>query len=153
MCDKGIFKMKPTLFATLGLPGSGKSTWARRMTNIFNNTCEDRGRIVAVQTCKDDIREELHKGVWSKENEREVVAEQDRKIRSGLQNGADVYVHDTNFFQKDRLKKIAAECAANIVFVDFTHVPIEDCIARDAKRIGKAHVGEQVIRRMAASIK
>lgn len=138
-------EMKPILYATLGLPGSGKSTWARKTVKRY----KDEHGLTAVETCKDDIREELHGGVWSKENEREVVSFQTEKIKNALLSGMDVFVHDTNFNQVKRLNALAKECKADIVWVHFTEISIEECIARDAKRTGKSHVGEEVIRRMA----
>lgn len=131
--------MKPTLFATIGLPASGKSTWARKMAKLTNSP----------EICKDDIRLSLHGGVWSKKNEAEVVAYQDQFINLALSGGKDVYVHDTNFNQKDRLNKLAAAADANIVWVDFTNVSIEECIRRDSLRSGKAQVGKDVIYRIA----
>jgi adenylate kinase family enzyme len=148
-------KMKPTLFATLGLPGSGKSTWAKKMCAFENTDDKLSGSVMirAIETTKDDIREELHRGVWSKENEKIVVQTQTNRIKTALTFGVNVYVHDTNFAQYDRLNAIAKECDADIVWVDFTQVPIEECIRRDSLRDGKKRVGEAVIRKIAAQAK
>ncbi len=120
---------------TKGLPGSGKSTWAKTQD--------------AFRVNKDDIRQALHGGVWSKENERDVIKERDRLIRFNLKT-SDVIVDDTNFASKHEvnLRKIAQECGADFEIKYFTDVSLEECIKRDAGRSGRAHVGESVIRTM-----
>lgn len=127
----------PTLTITRGLPGSGKTTWAKATT--------------AVRVNRDDIRIQLHGGyVGTYAAEQEVTCHQQDAVWSLLQSGLDVVVDDTNL----RLKHarawatMAARAGADFTCVDFFDVPTETCIARDATR--ETPVGEDVIRGMAA---
>jgi predicted kinase len=128
----------PALFYTVGLPASGKSTKAREM--VKNNP-----RLVRVN--RDDLRLMLHEGRFSNGNEKAVTLMQHAMIRAALEDGRDVIVDDTNFNPRTvtKLEQIADEfngCQR----LDFTHVPLRECIARDAKR--ERSVGEDVIRSM-----
>jgi len=71
-------------------------------------------------------------------------------IRGLLTAGLDVVVDDTNFHPRtlSELRRIAAETGAQFEIWDFTGVPLQECIRRDAQRTGHEHVGEQVIRGM-----
>lgn len=59
-------------------------------------------------------------------------------------------LHDTNLAEKVRteLSELAAAHGATFTLLDFTDVPVAECIRRDATRTGNARVGETVIRRM-----
>lgn len=120
---------------TKGLPGSGKSTWAKTQK--------------AFRVNKDDLRQKLHGGVWSGKNEKQIIIERDTLIRMNLPF-TDVICDDTNFHPKHeaRLREIAKECGAEFEIKDFTDVSVEECIKRDQSRTGSAHVGEKVIRSM-----
>lgn len=128
-----------------GLPGSGKSTYARELV--------EQGKEVGLKwnrVSKDEIRGELEKSgwKWSKEREKDVISIEEDWIRLGLLDG-NVVVDSCNFgHHEERLKKIAEEKGADFRILDIS-TPIEECIARDASRSGKAHVGEEVIRGMA----
>lgn len=107
-----------------------------------------------VRVNKDDIRRgfEANGWVWSTAAEKDVVAYQDQQIRLAFKSGADcVIVDDTNFGRKHRVRlaALAFECDAEFEIKRFD-TPIEECIRRDAFRVGKAQVGEVVIRQMAA---
>jgi predicted kinase len=120
-----------------GLPGSGKSTWA----------AQQHGYIVVN---KDDIRAELAKEgwVWSPKAEADVLQIRDGNIRSALYNGKSVISSDTNLADKhiNRLTDIARKYKAVVTVKDFTGVPPEVCIQRDAGRDNP--VGERVITEM-----
>lgn len=130
--------MMPTLTMCIGLPASGKSSWAKQQD--------------AVRVNKDDIRTELAKTgwVWSHENEKMVIVIRDSAIASALNAGKDVISDDTNFHpsHRERLKQIAADYGAQFVERMF-YVPVAVAIDRDSQREGTARVGEAVIRRMA----
>lgn len=133
--------MPGKLIMCQGLPGAGKSTWAQTMEN-------ENDHVVRVN--KDNIRRELHGGVWSKEKEKDVIAERDRRIEKALVFGYTVIVDDTNIarYHRVRLAEIAEQFGAEFEVKQF-RTPIEECIKRDAQREGDYRVGEAVIRRMA----
>lgn len=130
----------PTLHYTVGLPASGKTTWARELVRLKPRT---------VRANRDDIRQQLHEGRFSGGNEKIVTKVQDAVIRAGIADGRDVVVDDTNLNPKTRarLAHLAEECGASLVSnCDFVDVPLRDCIERDLRR--ERPVGEHVIRRM-----
>lgn len=135
----------PTIHITTGLPASGKTTAARELL------AGSRGHIRRVNL--DDIRRMLdHNGqdkVWSRAHEATALDIQDAAVRSALAGGFDVVVDNTHLTPSipKRIKNAAAGQAVFVVH-DFTDVPIEECIRRDALR-GDATVGEDVIRRLA----
>lgn len=127
---------------TRGLPASGKTTFAKGEVA----RALAAGSFV-VRANRDDIRSML--GVTTGQHETTVGDVQDGIIRAGLLRGWDVIVDDTNFFRgtEKRFRSLAFECKAEVECIDFTNVPVETCIERDAKR--EASVGEDVIRGMA----
>lgn len=104
-----------------GLPGSGKSTHAKKL--------EAEGW---TRANKDDIRAEFFPN-YDYKDEKEVLRLEDMVIRSALFEGDNVVVDDTNFNQQDRLEKIAKEFDAEfeVLFID---TPVEECIKRNRKR-------------------
>jgi predicted kinase len=121
-----------------GLPGSGKTTWAKTQHR-------------AVRVNRDELRRMLHGG-WTGEDwaERQVTKAQRATIEALLKAGANVISDDTNLSAKAvrDLTKLAARVGADAEVVDFTHVSLQTCIQRDAQRAEGERVGEQVIRRM-----
>jgi predicted kinase len=133
----------PTLTVTRGLPGSGKTTWAR-----------ERQRTAAFRTARinrDDLRRSMHGatmiGDWA---ERQVTLVQHAAIEALLRGGVDVISDDTNLRRSvvRDLEALAARCGARFLIEDFTDVPLDLCISRDLSRPADERVGEQVIRDM-----
>jgi tRNA uridine 5-carbamoylmethylation protein Kti12 len=133
----------PTLTVTRGLPGSGKTTWAR-----------ERQRTAAFRTARinrDDLRRSMHGatmvGDWA---ERQVTLAQHAAIEALLRGGVDVICDDTNLRRSvvRNLEALAARCGAKFVIEDFTGVPVDVCVSRDHSRPADERVGEQVIRDM-----
>lgn len=124
------------IIMTLGLPGSGKSTWAK---NYLREHPE------AIRVNKDDLRAMLHDGKWSKDREKMVVTVRDQVIIEGVKAGKTVIVDDTNFasVHKNRLDQLARELGVPLIVVSFTHIPVEECIKNDLKR--DRSVGKDVI--------
>lgn len=135
-----------TLVITRGLPGSGKSTYAKKWVS------EAPGR---ARVNRDDLREMLHGGYIGLEGEGAVTAAQEAAVRALLTSGKDVIVDDLNLRQQyaRRWLTVATECGAELEVVDYTNVPIATCIQRDELRkydvtVGRS-VGESVIRKQA----
>ena len=132
-----------TLFYTYGLPASGKTTHARDLVKKVPRT---------VRANLDDIRLMLHEGRWSKSNEKAAVLVQNAMILAALKDGRSVICDDTNLSPraKDRLANLAQEFGAHLQRINFSDVPLGECIKRDAARgqAGNRSVGEDVIRGM-----
>lgn len=122
-----------------GLPASGKTTFAKQYV------LDHPG---AVRINKDEIRDELHGGVWSKENEKEVIAYRNENIKAALSKGADVLVDDTNLAPKHEatLRGFAEVYNAEFEVKDFTGISPEICVVRDLGR--EKRVGKEVIMKM-----
>lgn len=126
------------LIITRGLPGSGKSTWARQQEGF---------KVIE----KDDIRADLEKKgwLWSRENEKDVIHLQEAMIATNLKKGQNIIAADTNFGKHEgRLKAIAEGLGAEFAVRDFTDVPLEVCLERNRNRTDKKPIPEQAIRDM-----
>ncbi len=122
-----------------GLPASGKTTWAKEQVRKSN------GKVKRVN--KDDLRMMIDDGQWSKTNEHIILLMRNQIIMEALKEHCDIIVDDTNLDPKHEslLRKFAADLSAEFNIMDFD-TPLEECIARDAKR--EKPVGEKVIRDM-----
>ncbi len=112
------------LIMTRGLPGSGKSTWAKTQKGF-----------VVIE--KDQIRAEFEQTgwKWSRENEKDILARQAQMISQALRAGQDVIAADTNFGKHEaRLKSIADQAGAEFAVRDFTEVDVRLCVERNANR-------------------
>lgn len=130
----------PTLTITKGLPGSGKSHWAKQQVK------NSEGKIKRVN--KDDLRAMVDAGVWSREMEKEIIKIERTLAGALLAQGYDVIVDNTHL-QGDHEAHYQelAELAGYFFDVkDFTDVPLEVCIARDQARPNP--VGKKAIMRM-----
>lgn len=127
------------VYFTIGLPASGKTTWAKSRVDKSPN------RIKRVS--KDEIWEMLDNSHFSKDNENFVLDIQDMLIKAALENGKHVIVDSTNLSpqQESRIRNLTDGLAV-LEIVDFRHVSVETCVKRDLKRLNS--VGEKVIRNM-----
>ena len=144
--------MKSTLYIPKGLPASGKSTWARK--KVLN---EDGVYIVS----RDSIREMLaadYKSFPFGHSELEQVVTEGvlEMVTLLLSLDYSVILDETNLNQ-GRLSKLINEVTKDLEVVnptseftvehiDFTNVPLEECIKRDQER--ERTVGKHVIKGM-----
>lgn len=124
----------PKLIMMKGLPGSGKSTYAKELVEK-----QDYYRVN-----KDDLRAMLHNSRWGKDREKYILRWRDQIVRDSLSGGRNVVVDDTNLAPKhqETLRQIAEDNRA-IFEVKFIDTPVEVCIERDLKRPNS--VGSKVI--------
>jgi len=122
-----------------GLPGSGKSTYARKLLADFP------GKYKRIN--KDDLRAMVDDGRWHAEDEKLIVVARDRLLSVFLEFGKDVIIDDTNLdpWHEKQIKGIARKFGATVE-VKFFDVPLEECIERDKKRTNP--IGSEPIIRM-----
>lgn len=135
------------LIITRGLPASGKTTWANQWVGSMP---EHRTRI-----SRDDIRRNLlnmTEGIGTPAQESMVTEVQRAMVQSFLLKGWDVCVDDTNLKLKTARDwaDLAELCRARFEVVDFDHITVDVCVARDVARglEGKRWVGSDVITKM-----
>ncbi len=127
---------RPKLLCLRGLPGSGKTTYARELA--------DKGW---VRVNKDDLRAMLNNSKFSKDNESYILALRDEIIISSLVQGKNVVVDDTNLDPKHLIafESIAGEFMSDFE-IKFFDVDVKECIRRNKLR--EKPVPEKVIYRM-----
>jgi predicted kinase len=127
------------LLITRGLPASGKTTFARKL----------QPRVVRVN--RDDLRLMLHgRRLFTQTAEGQVSAVQRAAVEALLRAKADVIVDDTNLRTRTvrEWAELAARLDATFEVHDFTDVPLDECLRRDADRPESERVGAGNIRRM-----
>ncbi|MGN9779559.1 phosphatase domain-containing protein [Micromonospora sp. H33] len=127
------------LIATRGLPASGKTTFARKLQPSV------------VRVNRDDLRRMLHgERLFTQRAEWQVTLVQRAQVEALLRAGADVCVDDTNLRSRTLRDwaDLAARYGAEFEVHDFTDVPLEECLRRDAARPEADRVGEAAIRRL-----
>lgn len=138
----------PTVEMLKGIPGSGKSTYARR--KVAEDDTQKRIN-------KDDIRTMIHAGVWTKKREKAVVAARDALLLAFMNLGYNIIIDDTNVqpthepaVQKivDGWNKRHPDQEPYTLEVKWFHISVEEAIERDSHREGRARVGPDVIRGM-----
>lgn len=117
------------LIMLMGIPASGKSTWAQDYVSKNPDT-------VIVE--KDQIRLELARGgwTWTPDGEKaDVIPERDKQIEEALRAGLSVVSADTNLQREHRtqLQKLARRYSAEFV-VERLDVPLSDCLERNTAR-------------------
>lgn len=128
---------RPKLIILCGIPGAGKTHYAKNYIALQNNT---------IHLSSDSIRAELYGDESTQGNPAEVFGAMQKRAVDALNNGKDVIYDSTAMTRKDRQGIISvcpkfAKIACYIIWA-----PIEECIARDKMR--DITVGKEVIDRM-----
>ncbi len=149
-----------TIVLLKGLPGSGKSTFAKevlassppcwRLVSRDDLRFMLLGKTLPIDPV--DVDGQKPSGKWSPRREQQVIQARDALVRRFLQEGCCVIVDETLLNPKveAHLRALAAEFpTVNVELKDFTDVDIDVCVTRDIHR-GSRAVGAGVIRSMAA---
>lgn len=128
---------RPKLILLCGIPGTGKTHYAKNYIALQNNT---------VHLNSDKLRKELYGDENIQGNPGEVFALMQKRAIEALNNGQNVIYDSTAMTRKDRQGIISvcpkfAKIECHIIWA-----PIEVCIERDAER--ERTVGKEVIDRM-----
>lgn len=127
---------------TVGIPASGKSTWAKA------EVAKDPANWVRINN--DDLRAMMNGSVWSSDYEKIITDTRNYLIRDALKRNKNVMIDNVNLNRRhfDDVCKIAKSLNKNIqVFEKDFFIDLDEALARDAKRDGKASVGENVIKK------
>lgn len=139
---------------TIGLPASGKTTWALKQVAMAHINGQ---KIVRINN--DDIRDELNGGPMDHNNWTPKFEDKVRKLRfermtEALKEGLDIIVDNTHLNYKTlaSLKTWIKQNFPHVIIEekDFRDVPIQVCLDRDAERIarGERGCGPEVIMKM-----
>jgi predicted kinase len=131
-------KKKNTIWITVGLQASGKTSWSTKKVD------DGKGSIVNIN--KDDLRSMLHNNNHSKGRESLVIQMQEAMIDVALEDNKNIIISDTNLnpVHIQRIKDKFADRAEIVVEDSFLQVSLEECITRDKNRTKS--VGEKAIR-------
>ncbi len=134
-------KNKPILFLLVGIPASGKSTYARKITKITPNS---------IWVSRDNIRNSL---LTDKDKffdkETQVFNNYINQINNLLNKGYTVFADATHVNKASRLKvltRINTPCTKVAIVFDRQ---LQLCLSRNAKREGTARVPDVAIHNMA----
>lgn len=131
---------RPSLILLVGIPGSGKTTYAENYIAEHNNT---------VHISSDQIRAELFGNEATQGDNNQVFALMQSRTIEALNNGQSVVYDATNVTRKDR-SYIIALCPKFVkIECHIVWAPIETCIERDASRdrtVGKAVIDKMLKR-------
>ncbi|UPT67305.1 MAG: AAA family ATPase [Sphingobacteriales bacterium JAD_PAG50586_3] len=128
-----------------GLPGSGKSTYAKQLVD------DNPGMYKRIN--RDDLRAMFDNGITNNSNEKFIKQVRDMLIVKALADGKHVIVDDTNLSETNetRIKQLVHQFNKEhndsvAVEVKEMETSLEESLARDAKR--EKPVGDKVIRQM-----
>lgn len=124
-----------TLYVLIGIPGSGKSTWARENATHLN----------AVVVGSDEVRRDFRANGQNPLSGDRVFAEVERRARVHLAAGHSVILDATHFLHKYRTYALylAGDFHARRVAIWFD-VPLDVCLQRNAQRSNQTFGDEQV---------
>ena len=135
--------MKPVLYIMCGLPGSGKSSFARQMLHVNNTIYYASRDAIRLSIITDEDK------YFSKE--KEVFNIYIDNIVTALKNGQDVIADAThlNLASRKKLTNAIDKYFNNYyIFYIIFNTELETCLERNAKRDGRAYVPPETIHDM-----
>ena len=134
---------KPKLIVMVGIPGSGKSTFAQ-------NYIKDASNMSTVWVSRDEVRYSLISGTdeyFAKE--KDVFKTFVKKINSALAEGKDVIADATHINAQSRKKLLSSITIPDIqIEACVMETSLQECLANNEKREGRARVPKEAILRM-----
>jgi predicted kinase len=126
------------LIITRGIQGSGKSTWARQFV-------KDNPNYIRINN--DDMRVSFFSRTYNKKDNKNIALLRKAMLDSAVGIGLNIVVDNCNLRNADVefYSNYAKEKGYEFEIKSFLHVPVEECIRRDALR--KEKVGENIILR------
>lgn len=109
---------KPTLYVTIGIPQSGKTTWAKKNQNRLN----------AVHISSDEIRKELYGDESIQGDGRKVFALVHKRIREALARGKNVIFDATSVARR---KDIFVDYEGYPIVAVYFDIPLKVCLRRN----------------------
>lgn len=124
-----------TLYICIGIPGSGKSTWAKEQTR----NCDD-----IIRVNKDDLRAMLYERPWNPELEDLTNQMEITIMHRGITRGYDIINDSTNLTPKRITQLVQVlgrnKCTVELVWFD---TPFSTCYLRNTRRDGRTRVPEE----------
>ena len=134
---------KPKLIIMVGIPGSGKSTFAQHYIKDANN-------MSTVWVSRDEVRYSLISGTdeyFAKE--KDVFKLFVKKINTALAEGKDVIADATHINAQSRKKLLSSITVPDIqIEACVMEASLQECLANNEKREGMARVPKAAILRM-----
>lgn len=131
----------PTLVILSGLPGSGKSTFAKnRLCSIHNYAYISR----------DEIRKIFYQEEHAFRYEKKAYYEMINQISDALRARQDVVLDATNLTEKSRQRLLSClkDCGEYSIEYYAFLIPVEVCLERNDKRFGREYVPPNAILEM-----
>ena len=137
------------IYILCGVPGSGKSTWARKQIEELDG----KGIIIS----RDAIRFSMlgdDDAYFAHEDA--VFDEFIKKIQEAIndQEHTSIFIDATHLNEKNRNKVLSRiwRMGDDVIIGVYFDVPLEECLRRNALRTGRALVPETVIKNMCESL-
>jgi predicted kinase len=137
------------IYMLCGVPGSGKSTWAREQINKLDG----KGIIISRDVIRfsmlgDDDAYFAHEDA--------VFDEFIKKIQEAIndQEHTSIFIDATHLNEKNRNKVLSRiwRMGDDVIIGVYFDIPLEECLRRNAQRTGRALVPETVIKNMYESL-
>jgi len=132
-----------------GLPGSGKSTWAKEWVESREGHAVEVNRDNTRRALFGSANQDYYGAPDVKNREALVTMMCHADIEASLKADFDVVVSDTNLPAKRcrELARLGVGCGAEVESITFD-TPLDECLRRNAERTDKEPVPEEVIRSM-----